>query len=170
MYTGTTVLWKYNIFSLNFNIFYLLVCIYTMPTQFNLRVIGSKSAFLWYISRVCLAYTIDCVAAQKLYVFMQPRPVLDRQEHVLHRSKCSNLMLTLRSCFSNKFLTSGDKYLNFTRNYFKLNSLSDNITFVYVNCVIGIGHEHLTNYLYNISYLVLLLWIRYSHTIFYTIL
>ena len=88
---------------------------------------------------------------------MQSRPVLDRQEHVLHRNKCGNLMLTLRSCFSNKFLTSGDKYLNFTRNYFKLNSLSDNITFVYGNYVIGIGPEHLTNYLYNISYLVLLL-------------
>ena len=74
-----------------------------MPDQFNLRVIGSKSAFLRY---VYLAYTIDCVAAQKLHIFMQSRPVLDRQEHVLHRNKCGNLMLTLRSCFSNTFLTS----------------------------------------------------------------
>ena len=73
---------------------------------------------------------------------MQSRPVLDRQEHVLNRSKCGNLMLTLRSCISNKFLTSCDKYLNFTPNYFKLNSLSDDITFVYVNCAIVIGPEH----------------------------
>ena len=51
-------------------------------------------------------------------------------------------MLTLRSCFSNKFLTSIDKYLNFTPSYFKLNSLSDDRTFVYVNCVIVIVPEH----------------------------
>ena len=76
-----------------------------MPDQFKLRVIGSKSAFLRYILIVYLAYTIDCVAAQKLHVFMQSRPVLDRQEHVLHRNICVNLMLTLRSCLSNKFLT-----------------------------------------------------------------
>ena len=37
--------------------------------------------------------------------FMQSQPVLDRQEHVLHRNKSGNLMLTLRSCFSNKYLT-----------------------------------------------------------------
>ena len=52
---------------------------------------------------------IKCVAelaAQKLHVSMQSQPVLDRQEHVSHRKKCGNLMLTLRSCFSNKFLTS----------------------------------------------------------------
>ena len=85
-------------------------------------------------------YTIDCVAAQKLYFFMQSRPVLDRQEHVLHRNKCGNLMLTLRSCFPNKFLTSSDKY--FTPNYFKLKSLSDDITFVYVKYVIVIVLEH----------------------------
>ena len=77
-----------------------------MPDQFNLCVIGSKSAILGYILIVYLAYTIDCVAAQKLHVFIQSRPVLDRQEHVLHRNKCGNLMLTLRSCFSNTFLTS----------------------------------------------------------------
>ena len=115
-----------------------------MPDQFNLRVIGSKSAFLWYILIVYLVYTIDCVAVQKLHVFMQSRPVLDRQEHVLHRNKSGNLMLTLRSCFSNKFLTSWDKYFNVTQNHFKLNFLSDDITFAHVNCVIEhvIGHEH----------------------------
>ena len=77
-----------------------------MPHQFNLCVIGSKSAFLRYILIVYLAYTIDCVAAQKLHVFMQSRPVLDRQEHVIHGNKCGNLMLTLLSYFSNKILTS----------------------------------------------------------------
>ena len=82
------------------------------------------------------------VAAQKLHDFMQPRPVLDRQEHVLQRSKCGNLLVTLRSYFSNKFLTSWDNYLCFTPNYFKLDSLSDDITFVYANCVIVIGPEH----------------------------
>ena len=51
-------------------------------------------------------------------------------------------MLTLRSCFSNKFLTSWDKFLNFTPSYFKLNSLSDGITFVYVDGVIVIDPEH----------------------------
>ena len=51
-------------------------------------------------------------------------------------------MLTVRPCFSNKLLTSWDKYLNFTPNYFKINTLSDDITFVYVNCVIVIGPEH----------------------------
>ena len=50
-------------------------------------------------------------------------------------------MLTLRSCISNKFLTCWDNYLNFTPNSFKLNFLSDQITFVYVNCVIAIGPE-----------------------------
>ena len=65
-----------------------------MPDQFNLRAIGST------------LFSAYCVADQKLHVFMQSRPVLDRQEHVLHRNKCCNLMLTLRSCFSNKFLTS----------------------------------------------------------------
>ena len=60
---------------------------------------------------------IDCVAAPKLHVFMQSRPIMDCQEHVLHINKCGNLMLTLRSCFSNKFLTGSDKYLNFTSNY-----------------------------------------------------
>ena len=74
-----------------------------MPDQLNFRVIGSKSAFLGYLLIVYLAYTIDCVAAQKLHVFMQSRPVLDRQEHVLHRNLCGNLMLTWHSCFSNKF-------------------------------------------------------------------
>ena len=73
-----------------------------MPDQFNLRVIECKSAFSWYILIITLAYTIDCVAAQKLHVFMQSRPVLDRQEYVLYRNKCGNLMMTLRSCFSNK--------------------------------------------------------------------
>ena len=34
-----------------------------MPDQFNLRLIGSKSAFLRYILIVYLAYTIDYVAA-----------------------------------------------------------------------------------------------------------
>ena len=77
-----------------------------MPDQFNLHVIGSKSAFFLYILIVYLVYTIDSVAAQKLHVFMQSRPVLDRQEHVVHRNKCGNLMLTLRSCFSNKYVTS----------------------------------------------------------------
>ena len=77
-----------------------------MPDQFYFRVIGSKSAFLGYILIVYLACTIDCVAAQKLHVFMQSRPVLDRQEHVLHRNKCGNLMLTLRFHFSNKLLTN----------------------------------------------------------------
>ena len=77
-----------------------------MPDQFNRRVIGSKSAILCYILIVYLAYIIDCVAAEKLHVFMKSRPVLDRQEHVLHGNKCGNLILTLRSCFSNKFLTS----------------------------------------------------------------
>ena len=77
-----------------------------MPDQFNLCVIGSNSEFFWFILIVYLAYTIDCFAAQNLHVFMQSRPVLDGQEHVLHRYKCGNLMLTLRSCFSNKFLTS----------------------------------------------------------------
>ena len=91
-----------------------------MPDQFNLRVIGSKAVFVWYILTVYLVYTIDCVAVQKLHVFMQSRSVLERQEHVLHRNKCGNLMLTLRSCFSNTFLTSLDKYLNFTAYYFKL--------------------------------------------------
>ena len=33
---------------------------------------------------------------------------------------------------------------NFTPNYFRLNSLSDNITFVYVNCVFVVGPEHPT--------------------------
>ena len=61
---------------------------------------------------------------------MQSRLVLDRQEHVLHKNKSGNLMLNLRSCSSNKLLTGSDKYLNFTPNYFKLNSLSDDITFV----------------------------------------
>ena len=75
-----------------------------MPGQFNLRVIGSKSAFSLYILIFYLAYIISCVGAQKLHVFMQSPPVRDRQEHVLHRNKCSNLMLTLRSCLSNKFL------------------------------------------------------------------
>ena len=107
----------------------------------KLRVIGFKSAFLWYILIVYLSYTIDCVAAKKLHVFMQSRPVLDSQEHVLHRNKCGNLMLTLRSCFSNKFLPSWNKYLNFTQNYFKLISLWDDIIFVYVNCVIVICPE-----------------------------
>ena len=51
-------------------------------------------------------------------------------------------MLTLRSCFSNKCLTGRDKYINFTPTYFKFNSLSDCITFVYVNCVIVIGPEY----------------------------
>ena len=51
-------------------------------------------------------------------------------------------MLTLRSCFSNKFLSSWDKYLNLTPNYFKWNFLSDDITFVYVNCAIVIDPEH----------------------------
>ena len=51
-------------------------------------------------------------------------------------------MLTLRSYFSNKFLTSWDKYLKFTPNYFKINYFSDDITFVHVNCVIVIGPEH----------------------------
>ena len=86
-------------------------------------------------------YTIDCVAAQKLHVFMQSRPLLDSQEHDLHRNKCGNLMLTLRSRFSSKFLTSRDKYFNFTPNYFKLISLSDDIIFVYVNCVFVFGPE-----------------------------
>ena len=86
-----------------------------MPDQFNLRVIGSKSAFLWYILILYLAYTTDCVAAQNLHVFMQSRPVLDSQEHVLHKNICGNLILTLRSCICNKFLTGGDKYLNFTQ-------------------------------------------------------
>ena len=36
--------------------------------------------------------------------------------------------------------------VHFTQNYFKLNSLSDDITFVYVNCVIVIGSEHPTYY------------------------
>ena len=78
---------------------------------------------------------------------MQSQPVLDCQEHVLHRNKCGNLMLTLQSCFSNNFLTSWGKYLNLTPNYFKLNSLSDQITFVYVNCAIVIGPEHPSIYL-----------------------
>ena len=52
-----------------------------------------------YILIVYLAYTIDCVAVQKMHVFMQSRRVLDRQEHVLHRNKCGNLMLTLRYVF-----------------------------------------------------------------------
>ena len=124
MNTGTTVLWKYNMFSLNFSIILLI----SMPDQFNLHVIRSKSAFLWYILIVHLTYTIDCVAAQKLPVFMQSRPVLDPQENVLHRNKCGNLMLTLRSCISNKFLICWDNYLNFTPNSFKLNFLSDDIT------------------------------------------
>ena len=51
-------------------------------------------------------------------------------------------MQALRSSFSNKGSTSCDKYLNFTLNYFKLNPLSDDITFVYVNCVIVIDPEH----------------------------
>ena len=55
---------------------------------------------------VFLSYIIDCVAAQKLHVFMQSRPVLDRQKKVLHRNKCDNLMQTLRSCFSHNILTS----------------------------------------------------------------
>ena len=62
-----------------------------MPDQFNFRVIGSKSAFLKYILIVYIAYTIDCVAAQKLHVIMQLRPVLDCQEHISHRNKCGNL-------------------------------------------------------------------------------
>ena len=76
---------------------------------------------------------------------MQSRPILDRQEHVLRRNKCGNLKPTLRSCFSNKFLPSWVIYLNFTPNYFKLNFPSDEITFVYVNCVIVKGPEHPTN-------------------------
>ena len=144
MYIGTIVLWKYNMFSLYFNIC-LLISMYLYDAwPVNLRVIGSKSAFSRYILIVYLEYTIDCVASQKLHVFMQSRPVLDRQEHVLHRNKWGNLMLTLRSCFCNNFLTSWDKYLNFTPNYFQLNSLSGDITFVYVNCVIVIGPEHPT--------------------------
>ena len=59
-----------------------------MPDQFILRVIGSKSAFSYYILIVYLSYAIDCVATQKLHVFMQSRPVLDLQEHVLHRNTC----------------------------------------------------------------------------------
>ena len=51
-------------------------------------------------------------------------------------------MLTLRYYFSNNFLTNSDKCFNFKSNYFKLNSLSDDITFIYVNCVIAIGPEH----------------------------
>ena len=72
---------------------------------------------------------------------MQSRPVLNRQEHVLHKNKCLNLMLTLRSCFSNNFFDPL-RYLNFAPNYFKLSSLSDDRTFVYVNCVNVIGPEH----------------------------
>ena len=53
-------------------------------------------------------------------------------------------MPTWRSCLSNKLLTSDDKCLNFTPNYFKLNSLSDDITFICVNCVFVIGTEHPT--------------------------
>ena len=48
-------------------------------------------------------------------------------------------MLTLRSCLSIKFFTSSDKYLNYN---FKLNSCLDDITFVYINCIIVIGPEH----------------------------
>ena len=62
-----------------------------MPAQLKLRVIRSKSVFLRYILIVYLAYTIDCVPAKKLHVFMQSRPILDRQEHVLRRNKCDNL-------------------------------------------------------------------------------
>ena len=51
-------------------------------------------------------------------------------------------MLTLRSCFSNKFLTSWDNYLNFAPNNFKLNSFSDNITFVCDIWMIIISPEH----------------------------
>ena len=123
----------------NYNVCLLIcICIYTLPDQFNVCVIVSKSACLWYILIVYLAYIIDCVASQKLHVFMQSRSVLDRQKHVLHIIKCGNLMLTLRSCFYNNFLTGWDNYWNFTPNYFKLNSLSDDITFVYVNCLIVI--------------------------------
>ena len=42
-----------------------------MHDQLNFRIIESKSAFLWYILIVYLAYTIDCVAALKFHVFMQ---------------------------------------------------------------------------------------------------
>ena len=45
-----------------------------MPDQFNLCVIRSKSAFLRYILIAYLAYTIDCVAAQKLHVLCSHDP------------------------------------------------------------------------------------------------
>ena len=55
-----------------------------MPDQFNLLVIWSKSAlfvihFNGLFSDKIMNYIvnyIDCVAAQKLHVFMQSRPVL----------------------------------------------------------------------------------------------
>ena len=78
-----------------------------------------------HFNSLLLTCTIYCVAAQKLHVFMQSRPFLDSQEHVLHRNKSGNLMVPLRSCFSNKFLTNREQYLNFTSNYFKLNTLSE---------------------------------------------
>ena len=106
-----------------------------LMTVLSVSFDDSLICFVWWLS-------VMNVAVQKLHVFMQSRPVLDRQEHVLHRHKSDNLMLTLRSCVSIKFLTSWDKYLNFTPNYFKLNFLSDDIPFVYVNCVIVIGLEH----------------------------
>ena len=136
------VLWKYNMFSLNFNIFLLISMYLYDADQFNIRVNGSKSAFLWHILIVYLAYIIDCVAVQKLHVFFAVTTHSGLSKHVLHRNICGNLMLTLQSCFSNNFLTSWDKYLNFIPNYFKLSSLSDDITFVYVNWVIVIGPEH----------------------------
>ena len=58
-------------------------------------------------------------------------------------------MLTLQSCSSNRFLTSSDKYLNFTPNYFILNFFSDDITFVYDNGVTVIGPEHPTHINHN---------------------
>ena len=64
---------------------------------------------------------------------MQSRSVLDRQEHVLHRSKCGNLML----------------------NLFILNTLSDDITSVYVICANVIGpKQSILEHIYLLCYVI----------------
>ena len=76
-----------------------------MPDQFNLCVIGSKSGVFFHFNSLINAYNYWLCCCPKVERFYALTTRSGRQEHVLHKNKCGNLMLTLRSC-SNKLLTS----------------------------------------------------------------